>query len=216
MGAHLCCWVASSSSEALEAAEGGAGTAGVATGPGAALALAGAASFLAFASLEDETAVAAFLSFGFTSSAKVGVEAKMRTVKNSIAARAPNFIPPPHIGCIDSDLAGVEAAISQWQQNFGSYMHPQIRRRDPTRLAAALISSKSLKRHEYNSRLAVLELFFATSSPRTGSTPDNAQATQFAGMSSDIDACSNASFLSSESAKRNATGRSSCHAQSCH
>src|SRR5271154_7124112 len=97
---------------------------------------------------------------------------------------------------------------------LGSFIRPQIRRRDPTRLAAALISSKSLKRHEYNSRLAVPELFFATSSPGTGFTPDNARAAQFAGMSSDIDACRNARFLSSESAKRNATGRSSCHAQS--
>src|ERR1700735_57590 len=100
IGSHFRRWVASSF-EVLVAADGGAGTTGLAPGSGAALASVDATSFLAFGSLAEEAGAAEFLSFGLLSSAKLGVETKMRTVKNRVAARAPNFIPPPHIGCID-------------------------------------------------------------------------------------------------------------------
>src|SRR6202046_1833630 len=110
IGVHVRCWVVPSSSEALDAAVGGAAIAEAAPGSAAAVASGGGTSFFAFGSLAGAAAVAGFLSFGLSSSAKVGVVTKKRTIKNSTTPRTPNLIPPPQIACIDF-VTGVEAAI---------------------------------------------------------------------------------------------------------
>src|ERR1700677_2227407 len=100
MGTHLRCWDTSSSAEALDATGSGVDAGGVAPASGAALASVDAASFLEFGSLADDAGVAPFLSFGLLSSAKLAVEISKSADKDRIAARAPNFISPPHIGCV--------------------------------------------------------------------------------------------------------------------
>src|ERR1700691_5053347 len=100
MGTHLRCWDTSSSAEALDATGSGVAAAGVVPASGAALASVHAASFLEFGSLADDAGGAPFLSFGLSSSAKLAVEISKSADKDRIAPRAPNFIPPPHIGCI--------------------------------------------------------------------------------------------------------------------